>query len=398
MLFLTLVSIENIYERGIYNDLIRELADRDINIYVVCPRERRTGFSTELFSENKINILKVRTGNITKTNFIEKGISTFLIEWQYKLAIKKYYKNIHFDMVMYSTPPITFERLIKYFKVNQNSITYLILKDIFPQNAVDLNIIKKSSFIYKYFRKKEKKLYKLSDYIGCMTEGNLRYILTNNNFLNKSKVEVFPNSIIPIERIKYSDKDVNILKKYNVPENITLFVYGGSLGKPQGIDFLLEIIKNFNKVTNGYLFIVGYGTEYKRIMNFIENIKPNNVSLYNMISKKDYDQLLQTADVGLIFLEKKFTIPNFPSRLTAYMEHSLPVIAATDKNTDLKDVLLESESGFWCESGDLESFVSFAKELSLDKDLRILMGINGRRYLEKHYDIRKTIDTIIKHL
>lgn len=401
VLFLTLSNMENVDERGIYTDLVREFANRGINIYVVSPREKRTDLPTQLFSRDKINILKVKTGNITKTaNFIEKGISTLLIEKQYLDAIKKYFKNVHFDMVIYSTPPITFERLVRYFKNKHKSKTYLILKDIFPQNAVDINAIKKGGLLWRYFRNKEKRLYQISDVIGCMSKGNVDYILKHNPYIDRNKVEVFPNSIRPIKKayIDRSTKSKELIKKYNISENTTLFVYGGNLGKPQGIDFLLEVVDNFYKVDNGYLLIVGSGTEYERIKNYIDNKKPKNVKLINKLPKKEYDQLLEIADVGLIFLDRRFTIPNFPSRLTAYMEYSLPVLAATDRNTDLKDVLLESESGFWCESGDISSFIDYANKLSLNKDLRIKMGQNGRKYLEDNYDIRKTIDIMLKHL
>ena len=104
------------------------------------------------------------------------------------------------------------------------------------------------------------------------------------------------------------------------------------------------------------------------------------------------------ADVGLIFLDKRFTIPNIPSRLTSYMEYSLPVLAATDKNTDLKDILIEAKCGLWSESGDLDSFINNARKFSTNKELRVKMGKNGRNYLEEHYDIRKTANTILKHL
>ena len=58
-----------------------------------------------------------------------------------------------------------------------------MLKDIFPHNAVDLGMIQKTgikSIIYKYFRNVEKKLYKISDYIGCMSQANVDYVLKHN--------------------------------------------------------------------------------------------------------------------------------------------------------------------------------------------------------------------------
>ena len=33
-----------------------------------------------------------------------------------------------------------------------NAKTYLLLKDIFPQNAVDLNLLKNGGILYNYFR------------------------------------------------------------------------------------------------------------------------------------------------------------------------------------------------------------------------------------------------------
>lgn len=125
---------------------------------------------------------------------------------------------------------------------------------------------------------------------------------------------------------------------------------------------------------------------------------PENVSLLKELPKNEYDQLLAFADVGLIFLDHRFTIPNFPSRLTAYMEYSLPVLAATDLSTDLKDVLQHSESGLWSESGDIHGFIENAKRLAGDVSLREQFGQNGRKYLEQHYDIRKNIEVIMKHL
>lgn len=388
--------MENINERGIYTDLVRELASRGINMHVIFPREKRTKLSTELAIVNNVKLLKVKTGNITKTNIVEKGISTLSIENQYLKAAKKHFKNIRFDLIIYSTPPITFGKVIKYFKKKYKSKTYLLLKDIFPQNAVDLNIIKKGSIIWEFFRIKEKKLYKLSDKIGCMSKGNVNYILKHNPYIDKNKVEIFPNSINPVGTIINVNKE--IFKKYNIPKESTLFVYGGNLGKPQGINFLLKVIEHFYKVGKGHLLIVGSGTEFETIKTYIHNTNPKNVSLIKNLPKNEYDQLLEITDVGLIFLDKRFTIPNFPSRLTSYLEYSLPILAATDKYTDLRDILNEANCGLWSESEDVEAFIDNAKKLSINKELRQQMGLNGRRYLEKHYNIKNTVNIIIKHL
>jgi glycosyltransferase involved in cell wall biosynthesis len=398
ILLITLSSFEDINKRGIYTDLVRTLSDQ-CEVYVVSPREKRTGLETELSDLGNIKILKVETGNITKyKNFIEKGISTLRIESLYMKAIKKHFKDVKFDMIMYSTPPITFTKIIKHYMQTQNSKTYLILKDIFPQNAVDIGLIKENGFLHKHFRKKEINLYKISDHIGCMSQGNVNYILKHNPWLDKDKVEVFPNAIIPIERRENKTKDLNILDKYKIPHDSVIFIYGGNLGKPQGIDFVIEVIDNFHKVENGFLLIVGSGTEYNKIEKHIASNKPTNVAMYQYLPKDEYDKLVAQSDVGLIFLDKRFTIPNFPSRLTAYMENSMPILAATDTVTDIKDVLLESQSGLWSESGEIKDFILNANILAFDHTIRKRYGKKSREYIEEYYDIRKCVNLITDKL
>lgn len=394
VLFLMLSSMESVSERGIYTDLVRELAYRGVHMHVVTPREKRKNLPTELVKGNHIYLLKVKTGNITKTNVIEKGLSTLSIERQYLQAIQEHFRNVEFDLVMYSTPPITFEKVVRYFKEHHQSKTYLLLKDIFPQNAVDIELMQKGGLMWRYFRNKEKKLYELSDHIGCMSPANVDYIARHNK-IDKKKLEIFPNCIDPINRSVKTVKHSYLFEKYQIPEHSTLFIYGGNLGKPQGVNFLLEVAANFDA---GHLIIVGSGTEYEKIRAALKVWNNLNVTLLPYLPKEEYDQLLQVADIGLIFLDNRFTIPNFPSRLLSYMEYSLPILAATDRQTDLKDVLIESNSGFWCESGDLKSFMMYAARLAMNKRLREEMGDNGRMYLEKHYDVRRAADILLKHL
>ena len=157
ILFLTIGRMGSIEDHGIYPDLLRYFRDKGHNVYTVSPYEKRTGLNTELKNENGVKMLHVRIGNIIKCGMIEKGISTLQIEGLFLKAIKRYYADVKFDLVLYSTPPITFAKVIRYIKKRDGAKTYLMLKDIFPQNAVDIGIMQTTGFkglIYKYFRKK----------------------------------------------------------------------------------------------------------------------------------------------------------------------------------------------------------------------------------------------------
>lgn len=397
ILFLSLNKFWSIEEKGIYTDLLREFIKNDHKVYILSPIERRDNVDMpQIIKENDSIIYKVYTGNIQKTNIIEKGINTLLIERRYIKAIKKMFSNVKFDLILYATPPITLYRAIKYVKNRDNSSSYLMLKDIFPQNAVDLGMLTKKGIrgiLYKYFRYKEKKLYKISDRIGCMSQANVDYLLEHNKYLDASKVEVLPNSIEILDYQENIDRD-SILSKYNIPTDRRIYIYGGNLGKPQDIPFVIECLKTQKNNPKSYFLIVGNGTEYKKLEAFVNNEKQANVKLIKRLPKEEYDELVSACDIGLIFLSHKFTIPNYPSRLLGYMQAGLPVFAITDKNTDLGKDIKNGGFGYWIESNDPSKFqqkVNIINNLELD-----IYKINSRKYLENNFDVAISMLTINK--
>ena len=107
VLFLTLVEFDTIQEHNIYSDLLREFVKNGHDVCVISPVEKRKRETTKIICEDHATILRLKIGNTQKTNIIEKGISTVMIEPIFKKAIKQYFSNVKFDLVLYSTPPIT---------------------------------------------------------------------------------------------------------------------------------------------------------------------------------------------------------------------------------------------------------------------------------------------------
>lgn len=403
IIFLTLYRIDNIEERRIYPDLMRKFRDEGHQVYIVTPSERRLGQNTSLKESNGVKILNVKTLNIQKTNVVEKGIGTLLLECQYKAAIKKYLGNIKFDLITYSTPPITFTNVVKYLKKkNPQAITYLQLKDIFPQNAVDIGMFGEKSLFNRYFRRKEKALYKASDYIGCMSPANVEFVLKHNPEIDAKRVEVAPNSIeLQEERKEFADPGQRkaakyyIRKKYDLPTDKPILIYGGNLGKPQGIDYLVKCLEANKERLDCYFVVVGSGTDYNLISDWYGKNKNKNVKLMSFLPKEDYDLLVKFCDVGLIFLDHRFTIPNYPSRILSYMENKMPVLCATDPNTDMGRIAEENGYGYWCESVKPEDFTTLVDKM-LASD-RKAMGEKGYQFLKENYLVEHTYNAIMKH-
>jgi len=395
ILFLTLARIDSIEVQGIYPDLLRKFRDHGHEVTIVSPTERKHGNKTKYIQKDGVRILNVWTTNIQKTNLFEKGITTLFLEFYYFKAIKKHVNYKDIDLILYSTPPITFTYLIKRLKKASNAKTYLLLKDIFPQNAVDLNLLKYGGILYNYFRKQEKILYKISDFIGCMSPANLNYVLKNNPEIDKNKLEVNPNSI-EVKR-NYFGLETDLHTKYNIPRNKVIFIFGGNLGAPQGIDFLKANIAYCKSIKEAFFLIVGDGTEYNNFSHWIQTEGIINALLIKELPKLEYDEIIKLSHVGLIFLNPSFTIPNFPSRILSYMQNCLPVICATDLVTDIGEIAVNNNFGYKCLTSDSEVFFNYVIRL-LNKELRDQMGDNAYKFLLYEYNTDISYNKIIKKI
>lgn len=395
---MSLGKYETIQSRDIYTDLLREFISHGSNVFILSPVDSNDEYK-KIIREKKCVIIKVPTGKIQKTNILEKGINTVLLENRFKTAIKRHFGKIKFDLVLFPTPPITLAGAVEYVKKRDHAKTYLLLKDIFPQNAVDIGMMSKSGvkgMLYKYFRNKEKKLYALSDRIGCMSKANVDYLLKHNPEIEKNRVEVCPNSIEPLDVSVSGEARMIMRQKYNIPIDRIVFVYGGNLGKPQGIPFLIKCLQSQKNNKNVFFLIAGSGTDYRLLDEYIKKDRPKNVRLIRSLPQEDYDAMVGSCDVGMIFLDHRFTVPNFPSRLLSYMQAKIPVMAVTDPNTDIGKVITENGFGWWCESNDVNEFCKIIEMAC--KASRKVIGEKAWEYLNQKYTAQKGYQIITHFL
>lgn len=396
ILFLSLLQINSLEQHSIYTDLLLEFVKRGHFVRIVSPTAEQ---ETADLLRDGYAILRVKTPQIAGVGLLKKGIGTMAITPNIKRALKRFCADERYDLVLYPTPPITLAGVVDWVKRKDGARTYLLLKDIFPQNAVDIGILRKTGLkglIYRYFRAKEKQLYALSDRIGCMSQANVDYLLRQDPELDPAKVELCPNSVEPLERTITAARRWELREKYGIPQDKTVFLYGGNLGRPQGVPFIMDCLRACRNRQDCFFFICGSGTEFPALQAFAETERLPNVKVLPGLPHDDYEDMVPACDVGLLFLDCRFTIPNFPSRLLSYMQARLPVLCCTDPNTDVGDVCQGGGFGWKCLSNDISSFCA-AVDSACAAD-REAMGAKSYAYLLANYTAEQGCRIIMKGL
>ena len=384
ILYLSAVPFKIDKNPSIYTDLIQELTNFGDKITVVSIDNSLKPFQIKKVTQKNIDLICIGSFKLYNVSIFRKGLAILSLPFFMKKGLKKLDIS-KFDLILYETPPITWAGIVSQLKKKNNTKSFLMLKDIFPQNAVDIGLIKKESFIFKYFKKKEKLLYEVSDCIGCMSKGNMDYVLKNNSEILKEKVCYFPNT----------KKDTGS-GKINFNKEKLQFIYGGNMGLPQGVLSIVSAISYFKNDEDIEFIFVGKGTEWNKISEYFRDQK--NVKVLESLPREEYESLLSSCDAGFIFLDSRFTIPNYPSRTLAYLEKGIPIIAATDKNTDIKDLITNNKVGLWSCSDDINSLIENIKVMKENKEKRRVFSKNARELFLKEFQVEKSVNLLHKYI
>lgn len=382
------------YESCLEKDFIKALEKQGHKIYVITPLERRFKKETYLIKDGNIEILYVKTGNRTKDyNLIEKIITILTTPYLIKKAYKKYWNNIKIDNIVSYTPFMSNYNLIKYLKDNLNCKTTLFLWDIMPQTAKDMGIIK-NEMIFSYMKIKEKKLYSLVDKIVVNCNEAERYILRNNYKDKKDLIFLRNPEFINNMDIELSNmKKKEIRKKYEFKDEDIVLVFGGNMGMLQNLNNLLDLAKEIIINKNIKFLLIGDGKDKKSLENRIKNEKIENIKIIDVIPKLEYDETIGSFNGGLIVLSEKNTVPNFPTKVTAYLKLGMPMFGILDESAacGVGEFIEKNAIGIWAKAGNLEDtkfkFLKFIKNI----EEKIYEKNKLKKIYTEEFDVEKAI-------
>lgn len=377
-------------------DIIKELS-KNHKITVVVPTERKNRERTYLYEENeRIKILYVKTGNyFNDTSKMEKIFTLITRDFLLIKSIKKYLKNEKFDYIFGYTPFMAKSKLIKKLKKTYKAKTILTLWDIFPQNAKDLEIIK-NEFIFKFFKYEEKKMYDVFDKVICNCEGQIEYIKVNKLKLEKDIVIARNSERLDVENLNIKKEDLKIKNGYSEKNIISIF--GGNMGIPQKLENLIYMIESLKEYKNLKFIFIGDGTEKVKIKKLVQELGLNNIKIIDFLERKRYEEYLQMADIGLISLNEKYTVPNFPAKVTGYCKNGIPIFASLDNCSYkfLGEFIEKNKMGVRTKAGDFEE--NKKDFLNLVKNLKNYNSLNIKKIFEKEFLTKTNVERINKIL
>lgn len=379
------------------HQLAIEFQRRGHKAIIITPSTSQQTSALKVDFENNIEIWRFKSGNIRAistekiSGLIIRTINEWLIPFRGWHAISSKVKKEPFDLCVIHSPSIFFGGLANKLK-KRGAFVYVVLRDMFPQWAIDQGLIKKHSPIAWFFRYFERFIYKTANCIGVMSENNIGVL--KSTYPSLPNVKVLMNWIEE-EPLEKKFRTTEFIDKLDFKDKVILF-YGGNIGNAQDMTNIMRLAKNLLSVPEARLLIIGQGDEFNLIKDLSNKWKLSNVTILPSVPQFEFRQILTSIDIGLFSLSKNHTTHNFPGKVLGYMLESIPILGSVNPNNDLLEYVNNSNAGTVLINGEDDLLFDAAKGYVMDESLRIETGKNARKLLAKNFSVTSAADAILQ--
>lgn len=384
------------------SNMVRELADALVHRghtvtvltgwpqYNLSEDDRARTFQQDT-TEKGVRVIRIKTLPTHRVPYVLRGIGQVLLPFLFMRAFKKRVRGAVDAVVVYS-PHLPLAAVGTKIKVQCGARYLLNIQDIFPQNAIDLNVLTNKRMIL-FFENMERRAYAAADVITTCTN-NARQFLIDHKSVPPEKVTWVPNWIDtePYEGITATGV---FRKKYGL-ENKFIILFAGVLGPSQGLDFVIDVARKVSDIQDLVFLFVGDGTERDRTQKLAREYELKNVQFEPFVSPDVYPILLKEVDVGLLALKNDSGTPTVPGKFFGFCAARLPVVAFLNKESEGHRLIQESGCGYAVVSDDIDTAAALVRKVYTEKDRLHEWGDRGFVYVREYFSKEKCIDQLEK--
>ena len=372
-------------------DLTREFARQGHALTVLLPSpDQQEPWLLEKL--DGIQVLRLKAPRTKEIGYIRRTLAELIMPFAMLRQLRKSpLASECWEGVVWYAPSIFHGPLARTLKKSSNCKGYLIIRDIFPEWAVDMGLMGRG-LPYLFFDLVARYQYSVADVIGVQTPGNKAYFKQWRKQPGRT-LEVLQN---------WLDKPALAFCSIRLNETPLagrkVFVYAGNMGVAQGMDILLDLVEKMRvRPDVGFLF-VGRGSDAARLEVAAKERHLNNILFYDEIHPDEIPDLYAQCNAGIVALDPRHKSHNIPGKFLTYMQSGLPVLATVNAGNDLAKLIRHENLGQVCETNQIEQLFSLANMLLTQIDTDTNLSRRCRLLFDREFSVEQAVRQIVASL
>ncbi len=335
----------------------------------------RVKWKTREIPQPGLEILRVYTYPALHRSFFHRLLSFFSFMFS-SFFVGLGVKNV--DVVWGTSPPI-FQGWTAWLLARLKGVRIVFeVRDLWPAFAIAMQVIR-NPIIIGASKWLEQFLYKHTDQLVVNSPGFIPHVTARG----AKDVLLVPNGVDP--EMFNSGDDGSAFRNKHALTGRYVVLYAGAHGVSNDLEVVLSAAKLTAFQPEIVYVFVGDGKEKQNLMQLADQLGLDNVRFIPAVAKEEMGGVLAAADACIAILKPvELYKTTYPNKVFDYMAAARPVLCAIDGA--IREVVETAPAGIFVTPGDPAALAESVQLLFKNQLLSIQLGINGREYVEKHFN------------
>jgi colanic acid biosynthesis glycosyl transferase WcaI len=277
------------------------------------------------------------------------------------------------DLVVTLTTPPLISLVGTLLKTMRGSQHFIWEMDIYPEIAVDLNVLKPKSLVTRFVGL-------LADFSRTKADGMIA--------LGEDMKARLVKRGIPEHKIFVAENwaDGNEVVPGPFPDGPLVVHYSGTLGLAHELNTIAEAMRQLRDDNRFRFVFVGGGARRAQLQEFCNQAKISNAEFRPYAGRSDLSHCLAKGHVGLVTQLPETVGSVVPSKTYGIMAAGRAVLYVGPENATPSTVLQKHACGWRVTPGDVSGMVALLQSLERDRSMVYEAGARARRAFEAYYD------------
>ncbi len=375
---------------GYYLTKIAEGLTGSFEVKVLCGQPNYSARGTRAAERevyNNVEIFRAFGTTLDKNIIFFRVINMLTLSFSIFIkAIAGFRKND--DVLVVTTPP-SLPFVIAFASVLKKSKYTLLIHDNYPEILIAAGKTAENSWLVKFLNLANGWLYRRAKKIivvGRDMKQTVEEKLLQSNKKNTVPIDVIPNWA-ELEQVEPLPRQSNpLLEELNVKEKF-VFLYAGNMGYPNDLESFIFCAEKLKNDSRFHFIFLGNGVKRKWLEKQVGEKKLDNVSLLNPRPRGEQKDFLNACDVGIVSLVTKMRGVSMPSRTYNILAAGKPILALTEKNSELAQVVEEDNVGWITAPDNPEKLLETIYQIYDEKSEIYKKGVAARKSAVENYSL-----------
>jgi glycosyltransferase involved in cell wall biosynthesis len=336
-----------------------------------------------------IDVVHLKSPQFQDLSYLWRTLNEAVMPWYMRKNLANSpFADAQWDKIVWYSPSIFLAPFVAYMKNKSGCRSYMIIRDVFPEWALDIGLIRKG-IPYWIFRAIAAYQNSVADIIGVQAPGELPYF--SDRIKPDQSVEVLQNWLSePV----YGSCSIDVSKTHLAGRKI--LVYAGNIGAAQGADTMFTLVQSLKEHENiGFLF-VGRGSDKLRLEKAVHDDNLNNVMFHSEIDPSEIPGLYAQCHAGIVILDPRHTTHNIPGKFISYMRCGLPVLASINHGNDLNGIIRDNNVGEISKDNTVDSLrqatLTLCNKIEQDSQISMRCEVLGRELFSPQVAVQQILE------